>query len=95
LAAGGIENARLLLNFNKQMPGGIGNQNDLVGRFFSDHPHSSIGSMIMEDEVENAFSGSDIPSNMLYASSILAPTEKLQNEEQLNSLELHKVYTLV
>ncbi len=89
LATGGIENARLLLNFNKQTPNGIGNNNDLVGRFFSDHPHSHIGSIIMEDQAENAFSGSDIPQNMLYASSILAPTEKLQNEEELNSFELH------
>jgi choline dehydrogenase-like flavoprotein len=38
LAAGGIENARLLLNANKgQQPAGLGNENDLVGRYFMDH----------------------------------------------------------
>lgn len=35
---GGIENARLLLASNDVMPAGIGNANDLVGRFFADHP---------------------------------------------------------
>jgi choline dehydrogenase-like flavoprotein len=38
LATGGIENARLLLLSNKQQPAGLGNQNDLVGRFFMEHP---------------------------------------------------------
>ncbi|HEY0266295.1 MAG TPA: hypothetical protein VGC16_06050, partial [Rhizomicrobium sp.] len=38
LAAGGMENARLLLASNDVMTPGVGNQNDLVGRFFSDNP---------------------------------------------------------
>jgi choline dehydrogenase-like flavoprotein len=38
LACGGMENARLLLASNDVMAAGIGNQNDLVGRFFADNP---------------------------------------------------------
>ena len=38
VALGGIENARLLLASNDVMKPGIGNANDLVGRFFADHP---------------------------------------------------------
>ncbi len=38
LAAGALENARLLLASNDVMKTGVGNQNDLVGRFFADHP---------------------------------------------------------
>jgi choline dehydrogenase-like flavoprotein len=38
LCCGGIENPRLLLNFRSQIPAGIGNQNDLVGRYYNDHP---------------------------------------------------------
>ena len=38
LAVGAMENARLLLASNDVMKTGIGNQNDLVGRFFADHP---------------------------------------------------------
>ena len=38
LATGGIENVRLLLASNGVMKQGIGNGNDLVGRFFMDNP---------------------------------------------------------
>jgi choline dehydrogenase-like flavoprotein len=38
LASGGMENARLLLASNDVMKTGVGNQNDLVGRFFADNP---------------------------------------------------------
>jgi choline dehydrogenase-like flavoprotein len=38
LAVGGIENARLLLLSNSRFPNGLGNQHDLVGRFFLEHP---------------------------------------------------------
>ncbi len=37
LAAGGIENPRLLLLSRKQRPAGLGNHSDLVGRFFQEH----------------------------------------------------------
>jgi choline dehydrogenase-like flavoprotein len=42
LACGGIENPRLLLASNGVMKNGIGNANDLVGRFFQEHPHAMI-----------------------------------------------------
>jgi choline dehydrogenase-like flavoprotein len=38
LACGGMENVRLLLASNDVMTSGIGNQNDMVGRFFADNP---------------------------------------------------------
>jgi len=47
LCLGGIENARFLLNANRQMSAGIGNQNDLVGRFFSEHPVFQVGSFVL------------------------------------------------
>ena len=37
LAAGGVEVPRLLLSSNRQIPQGIGNQHDLVGRYFMTH----------------------------------------------------------
>jgi choline dehydrogenase-like flavoprotein len=43
LAAGGIENARLLLVSNRAQPAGLGNGHDLVGRFFMDHPRLLTG----------------------------------------------------
>jgi choline dehydrogenase-like flavoprotein len=43
VAAGGIENARLLLSFNNTREHGLGNEHDLVGRYFSDHAASFLG----------------------------------------------------
>jgi choline dehydrogenase-like flavoprotein len=37
LAAGGIENPRLLLASNEVLKAGVGNDHDLIGRFFADH----------------------------------------------------------
>jgi len=45
LATGGIENARLLLASNKVQAAGLGNRNDLVGRFFMDHPRLMSGNI--------------------------------------------------
>lgn len=39
LACGGIENPRMLLNARDIATNGIGNQHDLVGRYFMEHPH--------------------------------------------------------
>ena len=43
LAGGGIENARLLLVSNKAQANGLGNDHDLVGRFFMEHPRLQLG----------------------------------------------------
>jgi choline dehydrogenase-like flavoprotein len=42
LATGGLENARLLLSSQKDQPAGLGNEFDLVGRFFMEHLHVPV-----------------------------------------------------
>lgn len=49
LACGGIENARLLLLSNSVKPKGLGNDQDLVGRFFMDHPSGKLGTVTTDD----------------------------------------------
>ncbi|MBV8359860.1 MAG: GMC family oxidoreductase [Deltaproteobacteria bacterium] len=50
LAASAIENPRLLLlSASGVHPNGLGNQNDLVGRFLMDHPSGTIGRFKAED----------------------------------------------
>jgi choline dehydrogenase-like flavoprotein len=50
LATGAIENARLLLASNDVMTAGVGNGNDLVGRFFADHPiPRDVASLVLFD----------------------------------------------
>jgi len=46
LAAGGLENPRLLLNADDVQHGGIGNARDLVGRYFMEHPHGRAGRVV-------------------------------------------------
>jgi choline dehydrogenase-like flavoprotein len=54
LATGGIENARLLLLSNRDMSGGLGNQNDLVGRYFMEHPFYFSGFILPVDQNVNS-----------------------------------------
>jgi choline dehydrogenase-like flavoprotein len=43
LCAGGIENARILLSSDNVAPHGLGNDQDLVGRFLMDHLRGAVG----------------------------------------------------
>lgn len=45
LAAGGIENARILLLSDEVAPKGLGNDRDMVGRYFMDHPSGTLGTV--------------------------------------------------
>ena len=49
LCTGGIENARLLLNFRSQVPEGIGNRHGMVGRCFAEHPHVAVADVLLRD----------------------------------------------
>ena len=50
LAAGGIENPRLLLGSDGVVKAGLGNGRDLVGRFFMEHPHRQPAGEILFDD---------------------------------------------
>jgi choline dehydrogenase-like flavoprotein/GT2 family glycosyltransferase len=49
LACGGLENPRLLLLSNDHRPAGLGNDRDLVGRYYMDHPRGDgIGRLFLD-----------------------------------------------
>ncbi len=52
LAAGGIDNARLLLASNSTATKGLGNETGFVGRFFMEHPHIYTGYLEMSDRAD-------------------------------------------
>lgn len=89
LAAGGIENPRILLASRSVMPQGLGNAHDLVGRFFMEHPHAR-GGRIMSDAawmLLKAFGR----RHHLYGvdvAALIAPAARLQEEAGLLNTSL-------
>lgn len=57
LAAHGIENARLLLDSDDVIKGGIGNENDHVGRYFMEHPKMISGRFIPNKRFLSFYNG--------------------------------------
>lgn len=49
VAAGGLETARLLLNSNRQIKTGLGNEYGNVGRYFMEHPHFTLEGIHLTD----------------------------------------------
>jgi len=47
MACGALQNVRHLLNSNNIINKGVGNENDLVGRFFMEHPHVDSADMVL------------------------------------------------
>lgn len=80
LCLGGLENARMLLNFRSQMPQGIGNQNGLVGKYFHDHVAVDVADILLEKPLDSrdvsyapskAFQGAHEALSMVF---VLVPT---------------------
>ncbi len=96
LAAGAMENARLLLASNDVMTAGVGNQNDLVGRFFADHPipRDVATLVVFAGAVPAVYNNSHDPSNsatMLadgtLVRAVFSPTQDyIRREHLLGSL---------
>jgi choline dehydrogenase-like flavoprotein len=87
LAASAIENPRLLLLSNGVHPNGLGNQNDLVGRFLMDHPSTRIGHFNADDHAavvkRFGFYGLRHQGRSHMYMHGLVPSPELQEREQL------------
>jgi choline dehydrogenase-like flavoprotein len=88
IAAGAVENARLLLVSKTVQPQGIGNSRDLVGRFLMDHAVAQVGTFKPSDisKIIGTFRFYGVrqgggPAHMYMHG--LAPTPDVQQREQL------------
>jgi choline dehydrogenase-like flavoprotein len=88
LAAGGLENPRLLLASTSRFPAGVGNQHDVVGRYFLEHPRFVAGALV---------STSDHPPIRFYEThnvgddriaAYLAPADDVQAREGLCDVQI-------
>lgn len=87
LAAGGIENARLLLLSNRTQKTGLSNQNDMVGRFFMDHPLIRCGIFIpSERKIFNSTALYDLRlvNNIPVMGKLTLTDEAMRYEKVLN-----------
>ncbi|MCL6741643.1 GMC family oxidoreductase [Sphingomonas sp. RB56-2] len=83
LAAGGIENPRILLASNSIAPAGVGNSYDLVGRYFMEHPHARGGRIVGTADWRWLASFAKRKVNGVEVSPALTPAEALQRREGL------------
>ena len=83
LAAGGLENPRILLASNSVQPNGIGNGYDLVGRFFMEHPHARGGRVLRAPawKLLNAFR--QHRDGQLHSAALFRLTPEAQRERGL------------
>ncbi len=91
LATGGIENARLLLASNNVQAAGLGNANDLVGRYFMDHPRMMCGKVRMRPgvprnklyDIKYHYQNAAVSAHGTKISSQFAPKQELMEREKL------------
>ena len=85
LATGGIENARLLLASNERETAGLGNQADLVGRFFMEHPYPYVGRLLpINPERWAVYCFTDyFGQRHSQLNGILSPARSVQEQEQI------------
>ncbi len=91
LATGGIENARLLLASNNVQAAGLGNANDLVGRYFMDHPRMMCGKVRFRPgnarnklyDIKYHYQNAAVSAHGTKISSQFAPKQELMEREKL------------
>ncbi len=84
LACGGIENARLLLASNDVIAAGVGNENDLVGRYFADHaiPRDNATVVVFGGEIAGYYKTTKDAQGAHFRATI-SPTEAFRRDRQL------------
>jgi choline dehydrogenase-like flavoprotein len=85
LAAGGLEIARLLLASRDVQPRGIGNEHDLVGRFYMCHIAGSIGAIQIKGPVTAVHHGYDISDEGIYCRRRFALRAAAQRQQRLGN----------
>jgi choline dehydrogenase-like flavoprotein len=88
LATGGIENARLLLASRNDRAGGLGNEADMVGRFFMEHLHVPAGHMVAAPGVAGRKFYRKAAYNGVIVRGVIKPTAEAQERQQLLSTSI-------
>ncbi|MFZ0498946.1 MAG: GMC family oxidoreductase [Steroidobacteraceae bacterium] len=85
LAAGGLETARLLLANRNTMPHGIGNEHDVVGRYYMCHIAGAVGRVEFRERGSGVWHGYDRTPDGIYCRRRLALTAETQRQLRIGN----------
>jgi choline dehydrogenase-like flavoprotein len=85
LATGGLEVARLLLASHDVQPDGIGNQHDVVGRYYMCHLAGTIGALRVQKPATAIHHGYEISEEGIYCRRRLALRPEVQRMQRLGN----------
>jgi choline dehydrogenase-like flavoprotein len=85
LATGGLEVTRLLLANNDVCPQGIGNQHDVVGRYYMCHIAGTVGTLKLSVPDSTVWHGYDISDDGIYCRRRMALTPESQRRLRLGN----------
>jgi choline dehydrogenase-like flavoprotein len=85
LATGGLEVARLMLASRDVHPEGVGNDRDLVGRYYMCHLAGTIGSIKLSGPTESVHHGYLLSDEGIYCRRRLALKPEIQRERQVGN----------
>ena len=86
IAAGGLETARLLLASNQAISCGLGNQRDLVGRYYQGHVEGEVGEIQFNAAPEDVRLDYQRTSEGIYVRRYIWLSPEVQRREQLCGL---------
>jgi choline dehydrogenase-like flavoprotein len=85
LAMGGMETPRLLLTSDEVHANGIGNANDLVGRFYMSHIAGTVGALQVNGTRDTVWHGYDVAADGTYCRRRIALRPEVQRRLGLGS----------
>lgn len=90
IAVGGVETSRLLLLSESVFPQGAGNENDMVGRYFMDHPWISSAAYLRFQNTDTNwplyFDQTKVAQSKIFGT--LSPAPELKNTYQIGGFRL-------
>jgi choline dehydrogenase-like flavoprotein len=85
LATGGLEVPRLLLANRDKWADGIGNQHDVVGRYYMCHIAGTVGTLKQSGSADHVWHGYDVSDEGIYCRRRLALTPQTQRRLRLGN----------
>lgn len=85
LAAGGLEVARLLLASRDVQAGGVGNNRDVVGRYYMCHLAGTIGALRIRRPLGAVWNGYDVSDEGIYCRRRIALTPDAQRQRRIGN----------